>query len=260
MSAVKKRYYWLKLHERFFAEESIEFIEQFPDSDSILVIYLKLLLRSLATGGYICTGWLYPTLEENIALMVKRDAETTKRALSVLEQANLIEVGVTDGDLYLKELPAMVGSETDSAGRMRRSRDRKKESGSVTLLHPGDASVTAGDTSVTACCTDKEIEKDKEKEIDKREEKIEDKKISPSFCGVCRNVCLSDAEYADLKERFPDYRNKIDNLSRYMASTGKRYESHYQTILLWAARDAGQKGRNASGGFEDYSLGGYESL
>lgn len=253
MSTVKKRYYWLKLHERFFAEESIEFIEQFPDRDNILVVYFKLLLRGLPTNGYICTEWFYPTLEENIAFIVKRDVKITKRALEVLEHAGLIEIGVADGDgdLYLKRFPSMVGSETDAAGRMRRSRTRRKEDRSVTLLHPGYADVAPGYTDKE---TEKEVETEKEKEGEKN-------KGAPSpLRGTCKNVLLSDAEYADLVERYPDCEAKIDNLSRYMASTGKRYDSHYQTILLWADKDAAKKKSAGPAGFEDYSLGGYDSL
>ena len=31
--------------------------------------------------------------------------------------------------------------------------------------------------------------------------------------------------------------SQIENLSSYMASTGKRYKSHYATILNWDRRD-----------------------
>ena len=56
--------------------------------------------------------------------------------------------------------------------------------------------------------------------------------------GTCQNVKLSDTEYEKLKERFPsDYQDRIDRLSEYIASKGKKYKSHYATILSWARRD-----------------------
>ena len=57
--------------------------------------------------------------------------------------------------------------------------------------------------------------------------------------GEFGNVMLTDIEYEKIQERFPlDYDDKIDNLSNYLASTGKVYKSHYYTILSWARREA----------------------
>jgi hypothetical protein len=46
---------------------------------------------------------------------------------------------------------------------------------------------------------------------------------------------LTDAEYAKVKAEFPsDWRARIDGLSAYVASTGKKYKSHFATIRNWA--------------------------
>lgn len=56
--------------------------------------------------------------------------------------------------------------------------------------------------------------------------------------GEFDNVFLSVAEFEKLQERFPnDYKERIERLSEYMASRGKRYKDHYATILAWARRD-----------------------
>ena len=56
--------------------------------------------------------------------------------------------------------------------------------------------------------------------------------------GQFENVLLTDDEHQKLVERFPmDYNDRIDNLSEYMASKGKRYKSHYATILAWARKE-----------------------
>ena len=42
-----------------------------------------------------------------------------------------------------------------------------------------------------------------------------------------------------LKELFPtDLQERIERLSEYIASTGKKYKSHYATIRAWANRDS----------------------
>lgn len=58
--------------------------------------------------------------------------------------------------------------------------------------------------------------------------------------GEDGNVLLTDDELAKLKERFPDWSERIDDLSLYLSSTGKSYKSHYSTILNWARRDGGK--------------------
>ena len=53
--------------------------------------------------------------------------------------------------------------------------------------------------------------------------------------GEYGNVMLTDAEYAKVKAEFPsDWRARIDGLSAYVASTGKKYKSHFATIRNWA--------------------------
>ena len=55
--------------------------------------------------------------------------------------------------------------------------------------------------------------------------------------GEFKNVVLSEDELAKLKANIPNYEEYIEKLSAYMASEGKRYKSHYATILAWARKD-----------------------
>ena len=56
--------------------------------------------------------------------------------------------------------------------------------------------------------------------------------------GAYRNVLLSDEDLLKLREEFPDWEARIERLSEYIASTGKRYKSHLATIRAWARKDA----------------------
>ena len=57
--------------------------------------------------------------------------------------------------------------------------------------------------------------------------------------GRYQNVFLTDGELADLQASFPTvWGQYIEKLSEYMASTGKRYQSHAATIRRWAGEDA----------------------
>lgn len=53
--------------------------------------------------------------------------------------------------------------------------------------------------------------------------------------GEFKNVLLTDDEYKKIEGI--NALSQIENLSRYIASTGKRYKSHYATILNWDRRD-----------------------
>ena len=67
--------------------------------------------------------------------------------------------------------------------------------------------------------------------------------------GMYDNVLLSDEDYKRLTEEFPhDYTARIERLSEYIASTGKKYKNHLATIRAWARKDTTQKQPNRKGG------------
>ena len=68
-------------------------------------------------------------------------------------------------------------------------------------------------------------------------ENVEGKSPKKKY-GFFKNVLLTDKEYKKLKDRFNTQAgDKIDSLSEYIASKGKRYKSHYATILSWDRKD-----------------------
>ena len=82
-----------------------------------------------------------------------------------------------------------------------------------------------------------EIEIELEKEIEIKRE-IEKGRSARAY-GRYQNVFLTDEELADLQASFPTvWGQYIEKLSEYMASTGKRYQSHAATIRRWAGEDA----------------------
>lgn len=77
--------------------------------------------------------------------------------------------------------------------------------------------------------------------FDKEEEIREKKRTKPQVVrhkyGEYNNVLLTDEELMKLKEKIPNWQDFIERLSCYVASTGKRYKSHYATLLNWYRRD-----------------------
>ena len=83
----------------------------------------------------------------------------------------------------------------------------------------------------------------KDKESKRKIKKRERGALSPH--GQFLNVFLSDAEVADLAEKYPhDYERKIERLSRYIESNGKDYTNHYIKLMDWLEEDVGAPGQS----------------
>ena len=72
-------------------------------------------------------------------------------------------------------------------------------------------------------------------------ETITKETIQKKIYGEFQNVKLSDLEFQKLKESFGDAgtNDRIENLSQYVASKGKKYLNHYATILAWERKNDG---------------------
>ena len=80
------------------------------------------------------------------------------------------------------------------------------------------------------------------------EEEPKKKKPVKHKYGEYNNVLLTDEELDKLKTKFPDWENRIENLSLYIESKGARYKSHYATILSWARREYPKEEKTAGRG------------
>lgn len=97
---------------------------------------------------------------------------------------------------------------------------------------------------------EKDIEKDIEKETDTEKDTQQSCGNASSFSscsslslGTFSNVRLTQQELDGLKQLRPcDWQRWIEDLSSYMASSGKRYENHYATILSWIQRQPAPPG------------------
>ena len=113
-----KRYYWLKLQVSFFQELIIKQLRTLPEGDSIVLLYLKLLLKAINTEGSIYYQNILPSLHEEIALDTGEKPALVKLTISALCQYHAA-VFLDDQSLQLLYLEDMVGSESASAARVR---------------------------------------------------------------------------------------------------------------------------------------------
>ena len=125
MSKVKK-FYWIKLIQDCFNDDAMIWLETQKDGFKYQNLYLKLLLKTMNTGGKLAfniNGETLPMSVEDIAIITRLDVDTVIVGMTLLKQLGL--VSETDGLDIIPDVNSMIGSETDSAIRMRKMREKK---------------------------------------------------------------------------------------------------------------------------------------
>ena len=150
-----KRYFWLKLKEDFFRQKEIKKLRKIAGGDTFTIIYLKLQLLSLQDNGKIFFEGVEDTLFEELALEIDEDVNNVELTIAYLMKHGLLEE-VTHDEYILPQTVASIGSESDSAERMRKSRVKKR--------------LSQCDNVVQIGCTEQEQDIEQEQEIDIEQE------------------------------------------------------------------------------------------
>jgi predicted phage replisome organizer len=223
-----KKYYWLKLKRDFFKRHDIQIIEGMQNGKDYILFYLKLLCESVDHEGNLRFSEQIPYNEQMLATITNTNVDIVRSAIKIFTELHMMEI-MDDGTLFMYETNKMLGCETKWAEKKRKQRAKEDNVPLVSLPCPSDVR--------------QEIEIDIEKELEKEKEKDKRHKY-----GYYKNVLLSDADFEKLKTEFPsDYEERIERLSEYIASTGKKYKSHLATIRSWARRDKPAEKVNKSG-------------
>lgn len=150
------RYYWLKFREDFFNSKRIKKLRAMAGGDTYLVIYLKMQLISLKTGGVLEFTGVESEFADELALDLDEKPDDVRVTLLFLLQYGLCECS-DNVHYFLPWVAENTGSEGDSAKRWRDWKKRQDE----TPLLDSNASLTERKQIANV---EKEIEKEKEKE------------------------------------------------------------------------------------------------
>ena len=148
--------------KRYFDEKSIRYLRKLPQGDSIVVVYLKMLLKGLRDEGMIKYDKILPTATEELALYLDEPEAVVSLSIAAFLKMGLVEQWDND-TFYMAALQNMIGSESASAARMRKYREKQEQK---QLPSHCDALVTDGDTGVTGGDTEIEKETDRIDEDD----------------------------------------------------------------------------------------------
>ena len=164
-----KKYYWLRLKDDWFNSKVIKKLRKIAGGDTYTIIYLKMQLLSLKNEGKLYYEGVEDSFEEELALDLDEDIDNVTVTVSYLQKCGLLEV-ISKDQYLLTEVPAVTGSESASAERVRKHRAQKEltEQMSEMKALQCNTDVTDSNAEVTNCNTEKEIEK----EIEKRERDI----------------------------------------------------------------------------------------
>ena len=251
------RYYWLKLRENFFDEDTIAWLEEQENGKDYVLFYLKLCLKSLNTDGCLIRrvgDMLIPYEVRKLAEMTNTDFDTAVVALELLKKIGLVEV-LESGEIYMTKLFDMVGSEAanGNAQRQRRFRERKKKEA---LQAPVTDGVTKSNTEIRDKSIeieiDKEIDKDKEKAAATKSDDI-DKEFENLWSLYPRKQGQANAlkAYRKARKGKPEvYKTVEDGIKRYISYLEKKKTKpeYIKQGSTWFNQRCWE---------DDYSTGGY---
>lgn len=231
---------WIKITTDVFDDEKILLIESLPDAYSIIVVWFKLLCLAgkQNNSGVFMMGQM-PYTDKMLATIFRMKESTVTMALQTFEQFGMVEI--VDGVITIpnwgkhQNLDQLENKKAYMRNYMKEYREKQK------ALTCKDNCKTNNKANVRQA--DKEEDKDKEIEEDNNilsdstePEPPAPKKTKHKY-GEYKNVLLTDDELQKLKTEYSDCEKRIDNLSHYIESTGKKYKSHYATIRSWARKD-----------------------
>lgn len=231
-----KRYYWLKLNEDFFDDDTISWIEEQDNGKEYCLFYLKLCLKSLKTGGLLIRNvgeLLVPYDIKKLAEMTHTDLDTAIVAMELFRKIGLVQI-LDNGEIYMTQLSELVGSETDKAKAMRAKRAREKlEGNNVTAMLP-------------ECYPDKEKEKDIDIELDIEEDiELFDGGKPPAAAPIPYSQ-IRDL-YHKLCPSYPKLRSISDNRKKAIAARWREYNGDiavFEKLFSLAEASAFLKGKN----------------
>ena len=120
-----KRFYWLKLKDNFFEREEIQLIESLPNGKEYVLILLKFMMRAINSEGRLVVKDVIPYNPQMLATVTHSNVDTVRSAIEIFIKFGLMST-LDDGTLYMNEVQALLGSETEFAAKKREYRQNLK--------------------------------------------------------------------------------------------------------------------------------------
>lgn len=199
-------------------QPKIKKLRKIAGGDTYTVIYLKMQLLSLKNEGILMYEGTEDNFVDEIALCIDEEPENVGVTVNYLLRQGLLEQ-VSETDFLLHQTVQNIGSESSSAERVRRFRERNKTPEIGTGSEQTGQKALQCNADVTGCNTEKEIEKrdrEKREEIEKEgtaaklpappRQSIPYEAIRESYNEICHSFSkctkMSEARKKSIKARF----------------------------------------------------------
>jgi predicted phage replisome organizer/uncharacterized phage protein (TIGR02220 family) len=157
---------WIKLSTTMFDDTKIKLIQALPESDAIIVIWVRLLTLAGQSNaeGQIFISENMPYNEEMFSTLFNKPVNTIRLAIDTLKKFGMIDI-FENGTIFVnnwekhQNIEGMDKIKTQNAERARKYREKKK------LKQLENSNVASRDSHALDIEEDKD--KDKEEEIDK---------------------------------------------------------------------------------------------
>ena len=230
--ADNKRFFWLKLKEDFFEDETIEWLEEQPNGKEYVLFYLKMCLKSLKHDGmlYREVGTrIIPYDVNKLAEITKTSVDTVMVATKVLTDIGLVQQ-MDDETLYMSQVMSMVGSAIDSPAANKKRRQRAK----------GQLGDTLSPQIESKCPTeyrDKSIELDSigDKSPKTSAKTTKKRTFKPPTLAEVNDYIMEKGIHNVSAKDFVDYYEAGD----WHDAKGNKVKSWKQKLLTWARHENG---------------------
>ncbi|MBO5969251.1 MAG: phage replisome organizer N-terminal domain-containing protein [Clostridia bacterium] len=261
----EKRYYWLKFRDDFFNSVRIKKLRKMAGGDTYVIIYLKMQLKALKTGGVLQYKGVEQDFPEELALDIDEEPDDVRMVLSFLLAYDLCECS-DNVHYFLPYVAENTGSETAGTQRWRDWKNRKDALKDSTLLNDNQQKALDSNTSPTLCQQNANVEKEIEKDIDiippfipplQGEESDKKGKKGKIFVPPTLDEVKKYVEEKNLNvdpETFYDYFTTPDYAGRtWMDSEGKPVKNWKQKLQTWSKKKPKEsdKGRNTLKNYQE---------
>ena len=122
---VKMTAYYYQLQDEFYRRREVKILEKMQNGYAYAYFYLKLMVESLATNGYLKLN-NYPLTVDDLAAITEMDIDTVRSAVAVLIRLGMLQQ-MQDGTYFIEEVKMFIKriSMTPEAIKKRRQRAEK---------------------------------------------------------------------------------------------------------------------------------------
>lgn len=124
--ATNGKLFWLKLEQNFFNQKEIKLLRRIEGGDTYVIIYLKMMLTSLADNGKLYYEGLGDDFADELAMSIDEDKDHVVSTLEFLKHYGFV-AKISETEYELPAVLGMTGKKTEAAVRKEQSRAKQKQ-------------------------------------------------------------------------------------------------------------------------------------